>query len=170
MAFTLTLATLFFRKKWQLLLPLTLIMLVFLSIYLVNKETQNFDFVVKIFLQKSTIDSGIFILWFSLQLDNRKSSQKKWNERANNSKDWNMIIRTGVNFIKVLLAPLAQVDLCLQHKNLAYFLVVHNCKIGWYFAGENEWHQRMPIGVFALCAIRLLKLTLGWNPIKGIFS
>jgi hypothetical protein len=36
---------------------------------------------------------------------------------------------------------------------------VYNEKVGHSLFGEIEWHQRMPIGIFSLCAIRLLKLT-----------
>ncbi len=78
--------------------------------------------------------------------------------------------RLGVNFINVPPAAMAPVDLRwsywrtaknVQRKSWAYFLDVQINKVGSNFVGETEWSQSIIAVSFALCAIRLVKLTQG---------
>ncbi len=42
---------------------------------------------------------------------------------------------------------------------MSVYLAVHTSKVGQIFVGETEQCQRMKTDTFALCAIRLVKLT-----------
>ncbi len=84
-------------------------------------------------------------------------------------------VAAGVNFINILQAAFVAVDLrrsywctlqSIQHKS--GFLVVRTSKAGRIFVGETERHRRMTTSTFALCATRLVKLSLCVNFINVI--
>ena len=81
----------------------------------------------------------------------------------------------SVNFTIILWASFVLVDLSwtywhtaksIQTKSWAYLLVVCTGKVRRNFVGETQWRKRMTASPFALCVIRLVKLTparvLGW--------
>ncbi len=80
--------------------------------------------------------------------------------------------RPGPNFTNILRAAFAPVGFCrtywrtlkgVQHRSWVHFLVGRNGTFERSFVGKTQQCRRMSTDAFALCARRLVKLTLGGN-------